>query len=149
MYSKHKSVKWLEKPLALPLYILQCHFYMPNFYSLPSHTYKMPLTNYTNIFGPSFSSYYSLEMQCSIRVYLWVNLTPKTKLGTKDAIPWQGELLWQCKERFPSQLKQFKSKAKYSFWVSQCHLKALYCHTKIFFFVSTSSNWTHIFNIDS
>ena len=96
-------------------YILQCHFYMPNFYSLPSHTYKMPLTNYTNIFGPSFSSYYSLEMQCSICVYLWVNLTGKTKLGTKDAIPWQGELLWQCKERFPSQLKQFKSKAKYTF----------------------------------
>lgn len=36
---------------------------------------------------------------------------------------------------FPSQLKQFKSKAKYSFWVSQCHLKALYCHTKNIWFL--------------
>ena len=52
-------------------------------------------------------------MQCSIHVYLWVNLTRKTKVGTKDAILWQAIAVQE--KGFLSQLKQFKSKAKYSF----------------------------------
>ena len=51
-------------------------------------------------------------MHCSIHVYLWVNLTRKTKLGTKDAIPWQ----WQG--------GRFYGSARKAFRVSWSNLKA-------------------------
>ena len=104
LYSKHKSVEWLKKPLAL-FSLLQCHSNITISYSFdPSNTFRIILNNYLQIFGVSI-----VHLKCNVP---FVSIYGSTWLIKLKLAP-KMQSHCSAKRGFLSQLEQFKSKVQF------------------------------------